>query len=174
MILSPSLISVTKALNIQHVRCMAPWNKQQVQGHARAGGSRKQVAARTEKAIKEGQKQMAEALAKAQDAWADHALGDAACLTIKDTAATAMAEHAADARNQLKATAASAYRSSLGNNGTIKDRKKAHEAILKWRAALWLSLDPSYDLACFSAWDVLDTRFRHWEEVHTCLMVSFN
>lgn len=115
---------------------------------------------------------MAEELAKSYDVWSEHALGPNSEADLKAAAEAALTEHGAGASKQLKAEADRRFVSSFSNKAVIKDRKSIHEAILKWRVALWLMLDKDHDSGSAAALDILTARVSCWKAVMSPILVS--
>ena len=120
--------------------------------HAFAGGRRSQpetAAADTHseleavlaQAVQAGIPQYAEGLAKTEQEWLDHGLGDVSA--VEAAAEEATVEFAAGAGTQLKLQAEALFAAGSSGGEPLKGRQKVEEAVLKWRAALWTLTDPA-------------------------------
>lgn len=113
--------------------------------------------------LKEGLREVAEAVRSAQGIWMEHALGDA--IAFKRTAETAKTAYGSAAGEQLREEGNALFSLAESSNLQSGMKSQMNLAILKWRAALWLHLDKDHDLTGYSAWDILKTRNCHWAQV---------
>ena len=143
-------------------------------------------------ALKQGMSEIATGLAQVEPEWREHGLGPVHA--VRAAAADATARFGKEAgeklREQADALFAAASSKGLLVGSTSSPlpsevlpaenvhrpepqgddvREKMEQAVVKWRAALWVMLDPDSEGhssdACHSAWEIVDTRHRFWTQV---------
>lgn len=123
-------------------------------------------------AHKSGTAQIAEGLARTEKEWLEHALGDVSA--VQAAAERAAADHGPNAGQHLKLEADRLFAAGSSKEEPVKNRQNVEDAILKWRAALRLIMDPEGQDGKTGgyAWTILKRRYLHWEEVRLWLMFA--
>lgn len=122
-----------------------------------------EVVAKLTKGVREGMTEIAQALAETEKEWIEHGLGDAT--EIEAVAEQAAGKHGREAIAMLKQQANKLFAAGSCADVPVKKRHKVEDAIVKWRAALWLHLDKRSEGSVYEAWSIIDTRHRFWEKV---------
>lgn len=104
-----------------------------------------------------GLQEVADALIKHESQWSAHSLGDVS--QIGTMAEAAQEQDSEDAADALNAEGAKLFRSN-----------SLARAVVKWRAAIWLLFNKSYNMDLYYLWDILNSRHTLWEKVSTTLL----
>lgn len=102
----------------------------------------------------QGLQETAKALIELQTEWTNHALGDTTAISA--LADRARDEHGSSAVTRLYEEGKRLYAASW-----------VSQAILQWRAAIWLLCNRQFSPDVYYIWDILDSRSKLWERVRT-------